>query len=223
MSIQTLKKLTAAKYNNNSVGLKHFSLNGVTRNQGYIGQGVRGRTIIGTKYKGNTPCGSGGCCGTYRISLVQPQVWSTENPSCIKPSVLSNYGSIKTHYKWIWRPYPFTSVKPDGNANLLGNSSGGSYIKQLQLQTIYDINNCTFTKNLAGLGTHNPAICNLPYFRSSYPNPTNPLGNIQNPITKQVGPIDQSMYILQLDNACSQITEFYVPNNLQNTPLPGSF
>lgn len=41
MSLATLKKKAAAKYNNSSVGHANFSLNGTHRSQGYVGQNLR--------------------------------------------------------------------------------------------------------------------------------------------------------------------------------------
>ncbi len=40
MSLVTLKRKTAAKYNNMSVGHANFSLNGTHRSQGYVGQNL---------------------------------------------------------------------------------------------------------------------------------------------------------------------------------------
>lgn len=41
MSLVTLKRKTAAKYNNMSVGHANFSLNGTHRSQGYVGQNLK--------------------------------------------------------------------------------------------------------------------------------------------------------------------------------------
>jgi hypothetical protein len=46
MSLATLKKKTASKYKNNSANLAQFSINGVHRNQGYVGQTSLGRTML---------------------------------------------------------------------------------------------------------------------------------------------------------------------------------
>ncbi len=59
MSLATLKKKTAHKYKNNSVSQSQFSLNGTTRNQGYIGQTSLSRTIIKTPMKGVSVRGHG--------------------------------------------------------------------------------------------------------------------------------------------------------------------
>ena len=112
MSIQTMKKKTAAKYNNNSVSKPNFSLNGTRRSQGYVGQDMRGRSLPKTIMKGNVPKGHGGCCGKYPIKpIVQSAVTSLNNTAFIKSSVLGTQGHIMTRYRWIRRPQPFSTTK----------------------------------------------------------------------------------------------------------------
>ena len=65
MSIVTLKKKTQTKYNNMSVGLQQFSLNGTHRNQGYVGQTMLSRSLPRTLAKGNTLKGHGGTNGHF--------------------------------------------------------------------------------------------------------------------------------------------------------------
>ena len=127
MSIATLKKKTASQYNNMSVGSKTgFSLNGTHRSQGYVGQSVISRSLPRTLMKGNVVCGHGGCCGTYTITpIVQSAVRSTENINVVKHSVLNNMGMISTKYRWIRRPEPYATVKPDATLNL---NTEGDYI-----------------------------------------------------------------------------------------------
>ena len=60
MSIATLKKKTAAKYNNASVNVPQFSINGGYRNQGWVGQTTLSRSLPKTPMVGNTPKGHGG-------------------------------------------------------------------------------------------------------------------------------------------------------------------
>ena len=59
MSIVTMKRKTAATIKNDSVGLRNFSLNGTRRNQGYVGQDMRGRSLPKTIMKGNVAKGYG--------------------------------------------------------------------------------------------------------------------------------------------------------------------
>jgi hypothetical protein len=116
MSLATLKKKTQAAYNNNSVGQKHFSLNGGQRSQGWVGQDSRGRTLVRSLAKGNTLRGHGGCCGKYPKPCVVPsEVKTTENSNVVKTSVLNYNGMMHTVNPWIWRPAPITSFKIDSN------------------------------------------------------------------------------------------------------------
>lgn len=113
MSIQTMKKKTAAKYHNNSASLPQFSLNGTRRSQGYVGQDSRGRSLPKTIMKGNTIKGHGGCCGKYpKGAIVQSAVTSLNNPKIVKSSVFGTTGMIMTKYRWIHRPQPFSTSKP---------------------------------------------------------------------------------------------------------------
>lgn len=117
MSIVTLKRKTQAKYNNASVGQNVFSINGVFRNQGYVGQTSFGRSILTS-----TP-NYVGCC-------------STEDSSTVKKSVLSNSGMLRTKYRWITRPQPYATVKPDVNNN---QSDQSTYITKKIKKTLNEI------------------------------------------------------------------------------------
>ena len=119
MSIVALKRKSQTLHNNLSAGQKCFSLNGGYRNQGYIGQENRSRFLSRTLMKGNVVRGHGGCCGTYKVGrIVQTSVSSTENHNVVKSSVLGTSGQIATQYRWIRRPQPFMTVKPDTNNNI---------------------------------------------------------------------------------------------------------
>ena len=117
MSIATLKRKTAAKYNNNSVGLG-FVLNGTHRNQGYVGQTSLSRSLISTPMSGNAAKGHGGCCGSYPINIIKPTTTQClEDNSVIKDSTLGTKGMIREKYKWIWRGGENAPVKPGDNNN----------------------------------------------------------------------------------------------------------
>ena len=74
-----------------------FSLNGGTRNQGWVGQGVRGRTIVGTKFRGPLPMGNGGCCGTYSKNIVNGTC-CTNDAGIIKRSAMNTRAYINSSY-----------------------------------------------------------------------------------------------------------------------------
>ena len=78
-------------------GKDGFSLNGGYRVQGWVGQDVRGRTIVGTPFRGALPKGSGGCCGTYTKNIVG-NTCCTNDPSIIKRSTMNTPGFIESSY-----------------------------------------------------------------------------------------------------------------------------
>ena len=119
MSIATLKRKSAAKYNNSSVNsINGFSLNGGHRSQGYVGQTSLSRSLPRTLMKGNVAKGHGGCWGAYPNGpIISSAVTSVEDPTVIKKSSLTNKGMIATHYRWVLRPQPFSVVKPDMNVH----------------------------------------------------------------------------------------------------------
>jgi hypothetical protein len=147
MSIATLKKKTQVQYNNMSVGSPNgFSLNGGYRNQGFVGQTSLSRSLPRTLMKGNTMRGHGGCCGFYPMTpVVQSAVISTENNSVIKPSVLGTDGMLDTKYRWINRPFPYATVKPDTTSNL---NTQGDFIFTLKRNIINKTALCDISKNI---------------------------------------------------------------------------
>jgi hypothetical protein len=142
MSIQTLKKKGVINYGSKrsakppggkwlrqgpfgskktltyTAGPVGFSINGGTRNVGYIGKSMA-MSKNGTPFYGQFPLGTGGCCGTY--SSPQP-VMNLPAVRCItegqqfeyiKPSVLSTKGMLERKYKWINNgQYPNYWVQP---------------------------------------------------------------------------------------------------------------
>jgi len=210
MSIATFKKKTAAKYNNVSVNVPQFSINGGYRNQGWVGQTTLSRSLPKTPMVGDIPRGSGGCCGTYNIkNIVQSAVTSTNNPAVIKPSVLSNYGMLATKYRWIGRPAPYTSVKPDDGNNL---NDQGDYITRKNKDTIGDI-----TKNCPPIPKCNES-CKSSMFKGRIDTPH---GINADSITKTVGPKTEGEYTSELGNECVSIdVEFQDQNNTGNCGTP---
>lgn len=185
MSIVALKKKTAAKYNNMSVNVPQFSINGGFRNQGWVGQTSMSRSLIKTPHRGATPRGHGGCCGTYNVSIVKPLETCTNNNEVMKSSTVSTDGMLDMKYRWIRRPAPFSSVKPDVNHNL---NQQGEYINRIKKKTLNSMNSCvpnscpSEPKQICDLS------CDLFKTRSTL------RAGVDN-FTKNVGPIDQSEYI----------------------------
>lgn len=211
MSEATLKRKTAAKYNNMSVGTKTgFSLNGGHRSQGYVGQTNLSRSNPRTLAKGNTLKGAGGCCGKFYIgNSVISGVTSTEDPNIIKSSVIDNDGMIATKYRWIRRPAPYTSVKSDYHLN---NNTGGEYTDYIHQKTIKDINDCG----------DNTKICNTSSNTCKNIISQTKVSKLFNFTKPQRGPKfipkSQSEYLYQLNKKCGII---YKPNeSIQKTPIP---
>ena len=192
MSIATLKKKTAAKYNNASVNVPQFSINGGYRNQGWVGQTTLSRSLPKTPMVGNTPKGHGGCCGTYNIgTIVQSAVTSTNNPAVIKPSVLSTDGMLDTKYRWIGRPAPYTSVKSSAEHNLNDQSD---YITQKTKSTINDIN-----RNYPSIPKCKES-CKNSIFKGRTDTPH---GINADSVTKTVGPQTGGEYVSKLSDECA--------------------
>ena len=125
MSLATLKKKTASKYRNNSANLQQFSINGVYRNQGYIGQSSLGRTILRTPAKGTESQGHGGKDGNFLEKDVKTSsINSTESNAYVKSSVLSTSGMLAKRNKWAKRPYPYSITNPSDSNN---QSTSGDY------------------------------------------------------------------------------------------------
>jgi len=244
MSIVTLKKKTQTQYNNMSVNSKTgFSLNGTHRSQGYIGQTMLSRSLPRTPMKGNVAKGHGGCCGKYpQHGIIQSAVTSLNNTSIIKSSVQTTYGMIRTHYKWIWRPQPYTSTKVDTFHN---SNPQSNYIKNLSINTAKVVN----ASNILNKPICFKNICiNLPKrarpkqqvsaqiaqtrvpfnivkMNISRPEKNNALLGISS--SNSVNPsYTQQQYIDKLNAHCNQITPTCgtnrsFNNNLNKTPLIG--
>lgn len=137
MSIVTMKKKTAVKYNSMSVNTPAFSINGTHRNQGFVGQNVISRSLPRTTVKSH-----GGCCGTFLFRpVVMSSVTTTEDPTVVKSSVLGTRGMIETKYAlpYYKRPFPCSIVKPDATMNINNQSS---YVANLAKNTMKDAKNC---------------------------------------------------------------------------------
>ena len=224
MSIATLKRKTNAQYNNMSVSQKQFSLNGGYRNQGYVGQNLISRSLPKTLMRGDTMRGHGGCCGTYFTRTpIQSAVTTTEDPniikSIIKSSVIGTDGMIQEKYRWVTRPQPFSTVKPDDTLNM---NTQGQYIRVVANNTIAALNNPNCSTKVI------PKADGCCYIQTQYgiqtvPGISEKLGRtiINGTITKTIpqNVQSQSEYISQMDSGCSSNDVFYIPTNTQGAPF----
>jgi hypothetical protein len=200
--------------------------------------------------KGNVAKGHGGYNGTYsQKSIITSAVTSLNDSSVIKSSVLDTNGMIRTKYRWIWRPEPFSTTKQDTGRTLNAQSS---YIATLSanishlIDSSYSdiINNtentvtCCNNENLPRQARPKPMI-NPQIIRTRNPgnftkiNMTRPEKN--NPLMGILGGgyvnyiVPQSSYIAYLDNHCpkydislnSSCSLKTMPHNLLQSALIG--
>jgi hypothetical protein len=208
MSIATLKRKTQTKYNNMSVGEKQFSLNGTLRNQGYVGQTSLSRSLPRTLMKGNVAKGHGGCCGKFlQTPIVQSGLISLNDPTVVKSSVLGTQGMINTHYRWIKRGEPFSTVKPDTNNNL---NTQDDYITRLKKNSIKEADDCNNNTEIQCNTTSKSCFNYNPYFRQKVFHFTKPENSYK--------PISSSDYITKLHDGCT-VNDVIIITNTNKTPF----
>ena len=212
MSIVALKRKSAA-IKNQSTGHRGFSINGTTRNQGYIGQTLQSRHLIHTPHKGAVAKGYGGCCGTYNDSLdiVPSELTCLEDSTVVKPSVLSYKGMMAKQMLGT----TFNGVKPDSNHKGFDQSSHIERLKRKNLKKIEDFcpeptdaemiasnksaDACATLRTLKGA-----RIFSKPHTLCS--------------ISKKVGPDTQEDHIFNLNKACLAIDVPYIATSIMRTP-----
>lgn len=216
MSIATLKRKTAAKYNNMSVDVPQFSIVGGTRNQGWVGQGVRSRTIPPTRMRGDTQKGNGGCCGTYNVAPLVKEC-CTNNASVMKRPSLGTNGMLQSRYRWVRRPQPYTSVKP-GAGNILYRTSD-EYTKRKARNIICPTcvmhipseastcMNCDTAPTMFNNRLNTPQS-----FAHPYPNPTT---KTEPYMLKSAS--TQEDYLRRLDSCCTTLDEEFLDQENKNT------
>jgi hypothetical protein len=215
MSIATLKKKTLAKYNNLSVGQKQFSINGTTRNQGYIGQTSLSRSLIHTPLKNAVPRGHGGCCSTPQPIIKASEIYSLEDNSVVKPSVLSTKGLLATRYRWINRPFPNAVVK-----NLSSINDQTDYIARLKKKTLGDIDkycpSTVLSKNVGKKVCSSAALKTAKGF-SIFSKP-----KLNCDVAKDMETKSQTKYVMTIQDKCALFDKYKVVSPLKRTPLIGS-
>lgn len=215
MSEATLKRKTFAKYNNNSVGTI-FSLNGTLRSQGWVGQDTLGRSLPKASTKGSV------VRGTYQQKdIAISAITSLNDPSVIKSSSLDNKGMIRTKYRWLWRPQPYSTTKEDTTRTILSQSE---YITGKSTNIVNNIIDISYSnisslaccKNLPKEARSKPII-NPQHVQTRYPgnytktNITRPERN--NPIMGILGGnyvnviLNQSTYVSYLNTGCNGVIQ----------------
>jgi hypothetical protein len=211
MSIATLKakaKLMTSSHCGVSSCQKQFSINGVHRSQGYVGQTNLSRSLPRTLSRGGAMRGHGGCCGAYPRTSIVSAVTSTEDAKTVKKSTLSETGMIATKYRWILRPKPYTNVKPQAQ-NAVNVNSQQSYIDHLKTKTIQCIEQKDNTKILRNCPCK---ILGIVFQKKEKQNTvTKPLPNVA---------ISQSQYVLNLDTKCAKLWQ--IDTDFMSTSNPSS-
>lgn len=206
MSIVALKRKSAALKNLSS-GRSGFSINGTTRNQGYIGQTLQSRHLIHTPHKGSVAKDYSGCCNDFDI--LPSELTHLEDSTVVKPSVLSYKGMIAKRLLGT----NFNVVKPDSAHNGNNQSSYIDRLKRKNLKQIADhcpeptdpapTNNdpCKMLRTLKGARIFSKprTLCN---------------------ISKKVGPDTHEEHVAALNKACAENdVSFIVNTNIRKTPF----
>lgn len=219
MSIVALKRKAASQYNNLSVGQSQFSINGTTRNQGYVGQTSLSRSLTHTPHKGSVAKDYNGIYANPDIKA--SETCTTEDNTVVKKSVLSNRGLLSTKYRWARRPDPYATVKVDSGR--LANDQF-SYIERLRKKTLSDItNNCP--PDIAKTdGTVTQKVCSTT-IKTLKGFPIFSRNKIQAGCTvskpeSTLAAVSQSKHLLGLVEKCNTLDDYKFVSPSGRTPLP---
>lgn len=208
MSIVTLKRKSAA-LKNLSTGRDGFSINGTTRNQGYIGQTLQSRHLIHTPHGGAVRKDYSGCCNDFDIP--PSELTHLEDSTVVKSSVLSYKGMMAKRV--LREGITCNVVKPDSSHN---GSDQGSYIDRLKRKNLKQIEDfcplpedpqpiredaCKMLRTLKGarIFSKPKTVCN---------------------IAKKVGPDTQDERVKTINKTCLANDVSYIVNtNVQRTPF----
>jgi hypothetical protein len=214
MSIVTLKRKSQAQYRNISHTPDGFSLNGTHRSQGFVGQTSLSRSFPRTIMKGSTAKGSGGCCGKYpQGNIIQSGVNSLEDIHIVKKSVLSTHGLIDTKYRWIRRPKPYATVKPDTRIN-----SQNEYIYYITQKRLKE------TRNNDGVTPCRDAVDPNPVYKKCTTLEKGQISDLcpQSKITKTpeyTGAISSNEHIFKLHEKCVFHDDFHTRSIFKRAPI----
>jgi len=219
MSLATLKKKTATKYNNMSVNREGFSLIGTHRSQGYVGQDTLGRSLPKTLMSGDVAKGHGGCCGTYfRANIVQSAVTSTNDPNVLKSTVVGTHGKLA---KWLNTPV-YNVTKPDSTRNL---NTQQDYIYRLEQESIRETALSKTEDHVCNIAK--TSKCNLLpssfIARKGKSNVFTRNKDTCNSVKDLTGESkSHNLYILQLTKRCYESDIYKFQHSTLKTPLPGN-
>ena len=206
MSIVALKRKSAA-LKNLSTGSSQFSINGTTRNQGYIGQTLQSRHLIHTPHKGSVAKDYSGCCNDFDIAPSELTI--LEDSTVVKPSVLSYKGMIAKRMLGT----SFNVVKPDSTHIGTNQSAYIDRLKRKNLKQIEDY--CPLPEDPQPV--REDACKMLRTFKGAriFSKPKTVCS-----ITKKVGPDSQDEHVRILSKTCLANDVSYIANtNILRTPI----
>ena len=208
-----------------SYGPEGFSLNGGTRNIGYVGKTMH-MSKQGTRFRGQYPYGNGGFAGTYATPLpsfnVNETIVLSDQYKYIKPTVLTTYGMLAKKYRWIRGQYPNVWVQPNYTGNLTDTASQGAYLSQLAAANVCvtDVNaESKYVDNIRKCG---PTLCKKSAARFKF----NDMASNGQYVKFIKNPQDSSMYTLQIQQQCANPSPaqkpfpFAVNGNVCNAAIP---
>lgn len=217
MSIVALKRKTAVLYNNLSVNQKQFSINGTTRNQGYIGQTSLSRSLIHTPCKGHVLKNYNGRYSNPNIEA--SEICSLEDNTVVKPSVLSFKGMMATKNRWINRPFPNAVVKTDAGRSINDQTD---YITRLKKKTLSDIATYCPPDVAKTTGYVAKTCSTVTRTRDGRPlfKPENVTCKIAKPESTYTA-ISQTAYLDALHKKCEALDNYKIVSSVQRTPFAG--
>jgi hypothetical protein len=170
MSLATLKKKTQAKYKNASVNTNGFSLNGIHRNQGYVGQSSSGRSLSRPLQTYDSHLrGHGACCGIYKSGpMLQSGIIQNDTSKNVKSSSVSQKevinrrkgcdnrggGKMDSDGHVLYNGAACNVVKNDGPK---GNNTAGDYVEYIRQKKTQEVIDCVEASQLPKKGLACPA------------------------------------------------------------------
>lgn len=202
-----------------SVNQPQFSINGTTRNQGYVGQTSLSRSLTHTPHKGSVAKNFNGLY--INPDIKASETLSTEDNTVVKKSVMNYRGLLATKYRWARRPDPYATVKVDSGR--LANDQY-SYIERLRKKTLADIaNNCPPDEAKTN-GTVTQKVCSTT-IKTAQGFPIFSRNKIQAGCTvskpaSTLAAVSQSEKILALVEDCNTLDNYKFVSPSGRTPIP---
>lgn len=203
-------------------GTNGFSINGGTRNVGYVGK-TYAMSKQGTRFRGLHAIGYGGFKGQYYRA--EPVLNAGEvntlgqQAEFIKPSVLSTPGMLRTRYRWLYNGvYPNWIVKNVYTGNMTQNSSEGLYVDKLASDHTCSLGVNDQEKYAATCTKDGKCSDRISIVKRTYNNVA-----MDAPYTKPAKcAVSQSDYMLYLTKKCVKTQHLPIPSNGNNPCIYGT-